>query len=154
MKTIINDYLSSQEYLKKTKLCDIMTNYGSDKGGKHHNYTTLYYKLFQPLVGTKLNIFELGLGTNNTDIESNMGVNGKPGASLYGWREFFGNNANVYGADIDRRILFTDKQIKTYYCDQTDTNSINQMFGEIDKEEKKEKDKLMFDIIIEDGLHE
>lgn len=150
IEDIIINYFSSKEYLMKTKLCEIMTKYGSDKGGNHHNYTTLYSKLFNGLVGNKLNIFELGLGTNNINIESHMGINGKPGASLYGWREFFGKNVNIYGADIDHNILFNDEQIKTYYCDQTNSDIIKTMFNKIDEIEKNE---IMFDIIIEDGLH-
>ena len=72
--------------------------------------------------------------------------NGKPGASLYGWEEFF-PNAKVYGADIDSNILFETDRIKTYYCDQTNPKVISDMW------QIKELSGL-FDIIIEDGLHE
>ena len=54
-----------------------------------YNYTTLYYKLFSPRRYENLRIFELGLGTNNINIPSNMGPNGKSGASLRGWADFF-----------------------------------------------------------------
>ena len=70
----------------KTELCEIMTKYGSDKGTGPHNYTILYYELFKNIRYESLNIFELGLGTNNIDTPSNMGKNGKPGASLRGWK--------------------------------------------------------------------
>ena len=131
-----------------TELCNIMGKYGSDKGSNdiknsHHNYTILYYNLFKEKCYKKLSIFELGLGTNNINIKSNMGPNGKPGASLYGWREFF-PNSNIYGADIDKDILFQSEKIFTYYCDQTDKNSIFQMWNSLENK---------FDIIIEDGLH-
>ena len=67
-----------------------MRKYGSDKGSininnSHHNYTTFYYSIFKSLCDKTLRVFELGLGTNNIDIPSNMGTNGKHGASLYGW---------------------------------------------------------------------
>lgn len=44
----------------------------SDKGSSH-NYTTLYYSIFKDICKKKLRIFELGLGTNNITIPSNMG---------------------------------------------------------------------------------
>ena len=74
-----------------------------------------------------------------------MGKNGRPGASLYGWREVF-VNSNIFGADIDKQILFTDTRIKTFFCDVTDVNSITSMWNNQDLSGK-------FDIIIDDGLH-
>ena len=71
-----------------TPLCEIMGRYGSDKGN-WHNYTTFYHSIFKDLREKKLRIFELGLGTNNVNLPSNMGSCGKPGASLYGWSEYF-----------------------------------------------------------------
>jgi len=134
-----------------TPLCEIMGRNKSDKGAVdiancHHNYTTFYYSIFKDLQDSPLRIFELGLGTNNENIPSNMGRNGRPGASLYGWAEFF-KNATIYGADIDRGILFQTDRIHTYFCDQTNPTSIQQMWMNTDLQES-------FDIIIEDGLHE
>lgn len=128
-----------------TELCNIMEKYGSDKGNCKHNYTTLYYQLFNNLRIKKLNIFELGIGTNNPNLASSMGTSGKPGASLRGWAEFFGN-ASVYGADIDKDILFESDRICTYYCDQRSPQSINAMW--------KQMDGIQFDIMIDDGLHD
>jgi hypothetical protein len=131
----------------KTKLCEIMTKHGSDKGIGVHNYTLMYYEMFKDLQNKKLNIFELGLGTNNTDVPSNMGKFGKPGASLRGWREFF-TNSNVFGADVDKRILFNEERIKTFYCNQKDVLEIERMWNNPTLKD------ILFDIIIEDGLHE
>ncbi len=134
-----------------TPLCEIMGRNRSDKGSidiqsSWHNYTTFYYSIFKNLKNEKLRIFELGLGTNNTNVPSNMGRDGRPGASLYGWREFF-VNSEIFGADIDSNILFNSDRIKTYYCDQTNPRVIQNMWNNPDLEEN-------FDIIIEDGLHE
>ena len=85
------------------------------------------------------------MGTNNTDVPSNMGKDGKPLASLRAWRDYF-KNANIYGGDIDKEILKNEERIKTHYVDQTDPNSIKNMYANF--EVKK------FDIILEDGLHE
>jgi SAM-dependent methyltransferase len=133
-----------------TTLCEIMGRHGSDKGSvdienSHHNYTTFYYSIFKDLSEKQLRIFELGLGTNNINVPSNMGINGRPGASLFGWSEFF-QNSSVFGADIDTNILFNTKKIKTFYCDQTNANIIKKMWDEPELQDN-------FDIIIEDGLH-
>ena len=135
---------------KNTPLCEIMGRNQSDKGDMNileswHNYTTFYYSIFTPLRYKKLRIFELGLGTNNISIPSNMGSNGRPGASLYGWEEFF-PNSDIFGADIDKDILFNSDKIKTFYCDQTNPYIIKQMWKEQPLQEN-------FDIIIADGLH-
>lgn len=74
-----------------------------------------------------------------------MGVFGAPGASLRGWRQLF-PNALVYGADIDREILFEEDRIKTYFCDQLDQASIRELWSH-------EELKGGANIIIEDGLH-
>ena len=127
-----------------------MGNHGSDKGHEYiqyswHNYTLIYHKLFQDIQYQTKRVFELGLGTNNTQIPSNMGKDGKPGASLYGWAEFF-PNAQIFGADIDKNILFQTDRIHTYYCDQTNPDIIQAMWSQEGLEEP-------FDIIVEDGLH-
>jgi hypothetical protein len=70
-----------------------------------------------------MKVFECGVGTNNPNITSNMGVNGQPGASLRVWRDYF-QNAEVFGADIDRGILFEEQRIRTFYVDQTNKDSI------------------------------
>ena len=72
-----------------------------------------------------------------------MGTSGKPGASVKALRDYF-KNSYVYGADIDKRILFKDKRIKTYYTDQGHQNSIDKVLKKINKK---------FDLIIDDGLH-
>lgn len=133
-----------------TPLCEIMGKYGSDKGDINitkswHNFTTFYDSIFKDIKNDKLRIFELGIGTNDINIKSNMGKDGKPGASLYGWREYF-PNSYIFGADIDKNILFNDERIKTFYCDQTNPEIISQMWTDKDLVES-------FDIIIEDGLH-
>jgi len=127
-----------------TKFCRVMTKYGSDKG-RALNYTQVYSALFKGCYDQPLRIFELGLGTNNPNLPSNMGVFGAPGASLRGWRELF-PHALVYGADIDRRILFQEDRIKTFYCDQLDRSSIRELWSHPDLQ-------AGVDIIIEDGLH-
>jgi FkbM family methyltransferase len=136
---------------ERTELCDIMDKHGSDKASKPtwvdylgHNYTRYYSQLFEEIRHDNIKIFELGLGTNNVNIPSNMGSLCTPGASLRGWKEYF-TNGEIYGADIDKKILFNDERIKTFYCDQTNNDDIQKMWGSINQN---------FDIIIDDGLHQ
>jgi SAM-dependent methyltransferase len=121
-----------------------MTKFGSDKG-RPNNYTPVYSELFKERCNRPLRVFELGLGSNNLDVLSNMGVFGAPGASLRGWRELF-PRAQVFGADIDRRILFQEDRIKTFYCNQLDRASIRDLWSQPELLDGA-------DIIIEDGLH-
>jgi cephalosporin hydroxylase len=131
-----------------TELCKIMEKNKSDKGNTNiqlawHNYTQIYTQLFKNLKPKR--IFELGIGTNDLSIHSNMGSNGRPGASLYGWSEYF-PDAKVYGADIDYKCLFSTEKIKTFYCDQTNISSIENLWKQYELLES-------FDIIIDDGAH-
>jgi lipopolysaccharide biosynthesis glycosyltransferase/SAM-dependent methyltransferase len=143
--TLLDTWTPPLNPVIRTPLCDIMKQYGSDKGGPLHNYTTLYYSLLQAKQQNPLRIFELGLGTNNVTIKSNMGPNGKPGASLRGWAEFF-PQARIFGADIDKAILFQEERIQTFYTDQLDRITIKGMWLHKDLQQG-------FDLIVDDGLH-
>lgn len=144
-------YYNKSENSYLNELCDI---HGSDKGEvrseghpyswRPHTFADFYERQFSNIRDHVRNVFECGLGTNNLDIASNMGINAKPGASLRVWRDYF-SNAHIYGADIDRDILFEEDRISTFYCDQTDPNSISKMW--------KEMENVEFDIMIDDGLH-
>ena len=129
---------------RKTELCRIMTECGSDKGSGWHNYTLLYDFLFGQRRREIERVFELGIGTNFQDMPSNMGAMGRPGASLRGWRNYF-PAAKIVGADIDRRILFSDDRISTHYLDQLNPQTITAMWEQIEPG--------YIDVIIDDGLH-
>lgn len=142
----ITDYLIKDNIL--TNLCE---KYNSDKGGNKspffeagNNYSDFYFRLFENMRFEYKKIFECGIGTNNPNLDSNMTSNGKPGASLRVWRDFF-PNAYIYGADIDKDILFFENKIKTFYVDQFDAKSIKKMWKNINQEN--------FDLIIDDGAH-
>src|SRR5208283_1689664 len=88
-------------------------------------------------------VLEIGLGTNNEDVISNIGKTGKPGASLRAFRDFL-PKAEIYGADIDKQILFSDERIETCFVDQTDLGSFDELSKNVGVD---------FDLIIDDGLH-
>ena len=140
------NYFVQSRFLDKS-LTDLMNYYGSDKGGfnKDHNFSDYYSTIFFDKKESVKNILEIGLGTNNIKVPSNMGLQGKPLASLRAWKDYFAN-ANVYGADIDKEILKNEDRIKTFYVDQTNPISISELYKNIGN--------INFDIIIDDGLHE
>jgi hypothetical protein len=119
-------------------LCD---QYGSDKARSHN-----YHYLYAPILKARdkvAAVLEIGMGTNNTDVVSNMGQHGRPGASLRAFRDFL-PNALIFGADVDRRILFEEDRIKTFFVDQTDLDSFQVLGAGIPP---------AMDLIIDDGLH-
>jgi SAM-dependent methyltransferase len=129
--------------------------YGSDKGSPIDDdtsesgwnmslYADFYHMLFWNRREKIKTMLEVGIGTNNDSLPSNMTSKGKPGASLRAWRDYF-PNATIYGADVDKDILFEEERIKTFYVDQADKFSVAELIGDIDK---------TFDFIIDDGLHE
>jgi hypothetical protein len=128
---------AAAEQLKK--LCD---RYGSDKATRHN-----YHLLYGPLLAERDSItavLEIGLGTNNSHVVSNMGIDGKPGASLRAFREFL-PRARIFGADVDQDILFTEERIATFFVDQTDPSSFAGLAEAVHA--------IEFDLIIDDGLH-
>jgi hypothetical protein len=88
-------------------------------------------------------LIEIGIGTSNRDVVSNMGPEGRPGASLRAFREFL-PQARIYGADVDRRSLFKEERIRTFFVDQTEPESFGDLSAALTHEA---------DLIIDDGLH-
>ena len=122
-------------------LKSLFDKFGSDKS-TGHNYHRLYGEILKHKDDIS-HVLEIGLGTNNLDVVSNMGTQGMPGASLRAFREYL-PNATIFGADIDKRILFQDSRIHTYFVNQTDLTSLESLGKNI-------PDSM--DLIIDDGLH-
>jgi hypothetical protein len=141
LKDIRQFAVSSEDLQAAAELKNYLDNYGSDKANVHN-----YHMLYGPLLKKRAQfqrLLEIGIGTNNVEMLSNMGPGGRPGASLRAFRDFL-TNAEIYGADIDERILFEEEKIKTYYLDQTHFKSFENLSRIIPSE---------FDLIIDDGLH-
>jgi len=144
-------YYKKDEDCERAALCD---KYGSDKGETRpsghpypwpsHSYTDYYRRIWGHCRSSVKKVFECGLGTNNPNLASSMGISGKPGASLRVWRDYF-PNAVVYGADIDKDILFSEERIKSYFIDQTNPEAIAQFWTDVAE--------TNFDFIVDDGLH-
>jgi hypothetical protein len=140
---------------KKNDLSKLCEHHGSDKGyinfhrenlwpWNPHTYTNVYDNLFNHCRESVKLVFECGIGTTNERISCNMSSGGKPGASLKVWKDYF-SNAEIFGADIDKSILFSENRIKTFYVDQLDNNKIYAMWNSVNREN--------FDLIVDDGLH-
>ena len=132
---------------------ELVAKYGSDKDSgagkaKHpwstHTYGDIYELLFSHCRTKFLNVFECGIGSINSAVTSNMGSGGVPGGSLRIWRDYF-PNAQIYGADIDPETLFQDERIATFLLDQTSEASIQALWNSLPG--------VLFDLIIDDGLH-
>lgn len=136
-----------------SKLCEThgtdkgyINNYSNTFNWDRHAYSNFYFNLFNERRDDVKLVFEVGIGTNNPNLPRyNMGINYKPGSSLRVWKDYF-KNAEIYGADLDKTILFNNEdKIHTFYVDQLDSGSIKKMWDNIGK--------TNFDIIIDDGLH-
>jgi len=144
-------YYSKDTHCELAALCD---KYGSDKGEltsaghpypwPSHSYTDYYKRLWGHCRYGVRRVFECGLGTNTPNLASSMGAYGKPGASLRVWRDYF-PQAHIYGADIDRDILFSENRIETFYVNQLNPASISELWAAIGQEK--------FQFMIDDGLH-
>ena len=144
IKNINRTYISN--FSSNPKLSNLMNHYGSDKGGKnnHHNYADYYSEIFFHKRSEVKNFLEIGLGTNDVNLPSNMGKDGIPLASLKAWRDYF-FNANILVQTSIRISLKMKIELKLY-VDQTNPVTIDKMFKDIGVDN--------FDIILEDGLHE
>ena len=149
LESFIFSYKSEENILNN--LCK---KYGCDKGyfdgskkffsWNPHSYTDFYYFLFSNQRLTIKKVFELGIGTNKV-FKDELKRKALPGASLRVWKKFF-SKAKIFGGDIDESTLFQEERIKTFFVDQFDSKSIDEMWNKI-----KQKD---FDIIIDDGCHQ
>lgn len=124
-------------------LANLFTFHGSDKA-LFHDYYRVYGALLAPLRQQPVKLLEIGLGTNNIDVPSNMGPMGRPGASLRTFRDWL-PLGEIHGADVDRRILFTEERIETHFVDQTQPATLRELAVRFEPHS--------FDVIIDDGLH-
>jgi hypothetical protein len=152
----MNCYYFDPSNLKSNDGLDaIFQESGSDKdtsdhseqhpsGWSYHSYAPIYSLFFSSIRQNSLNLMEVGIGTSDPKIQSSMGKNGTPGASLRAWKKYF-PNGNIVGLDIDEKTLFKEERIETYCIDQTNPISISNFI-------LNNKNRL-FDVIIDDGLH-
>lgn len=140
---IDSKYIS--EYINPTNLqalSNLMNIHGSDKSSTN-NYVDYYQPLLDRIlsINSSCVIAEIGIGTNNIHIRSNMGLWGVPGASAKAFRDY-SCHIRVLAGDVDRSILFQDDRIESMHVDQLSLDSLSEFFHRKD-----------WDIVIDDGLH-
>lgn len=93
------------------------------------HYFEIYERHFRPFVGKKIKVLEIGIWQ---------------GGSLKMWKEYFGEQAEIIGVDIEPITKkFEEERIKIYIGDQSNRKFLNKL---IEKEGQ-------FNIIIDDGGH-
>lgn len=123
-------------------LAELFTAYGSDKS-THHDYHLLYAELLGPRRFELKRIVEIGIGSIDLATPQNMGVHGHPGGSLRAFRDW-APSAEVIGADIDMKTLFSEERVRTCVINQLERASFKHL---------KEFIPEGADMIVIDGLH-
>lgn len=125
-----------------------LTRFRSDKAVFYQHYHHVYAALIEDLGGRQkpLRYLEIGMGTNNSKLVSTMGSRGSPGASLRAFSHYL-PNSQIFGADVDRDILFRDEdmRIQTTYIDGFNISSYQDMYERFGS--------TKFDLIIDDAAH-
>lgn len=129
------------------ELVDIFQKYSLDK--LHNRYDKLYIELLNGTKNKFKNILEIGIGTIDEHKSSSMygykshiSPNYTFGNSLRAWRDYF-VDANIYGIDIDENTMFEEERIKTFCSNSADESKMNKILSDLP----------LFDMIIDDGLH-
>lgn len=115
--------------------------HGSDKA-TGHNYHIAYAQVIELIQLAPNGMMEIGLGSNNRKIASNMGRKASPGASL---RAFEENTVGpLFGCDIDQDALFETPRTKCFVLDQLDREGLWSLAQDWNPK---------LDLLIDDGLH-
>ncbi len=122
---------------ENTPLCAMSTKWGTDKGYPHR-YTPIYHQFLAPIANEVTCVLEIGICVKR-DL-----ANGRTGASLFMWEEFF-PNARIFGIDIDPHSMVNEGRIKSAIANQTDPLGMGDAFGKFGSH--------YFDVVVDDGSH-
>ena len=96
---------------------------------KWTHYFEVYHQYFAPFVGTEVRFLEIGIYS---------------GGSLDMWCQYFGQQAKVYGVDIEPACRsYASKQVEVFIGDQADPQFWQQFTSDVPQ----------LDIVIDDGGH-
>lgn len=131
----------------------------------------------------KVRILEIGLGTRNPSLPSAMsrckGGSGCAGGSNRAFRDFsdgsVGKRGQIYGADIDKAIIYDEERIRRAWVDQLQNSTFYGMMGQLglnggpnpmtkqypqqsstlknSNSISSQRENRVLDLIIDDGLH-
>lgn len=120
-------YLYEKDFADKLSL--EFTAVGSDKAS-HHAYHEIYAHL-------------LGQREVNTFLEIGLFLNETQHTDLFAWAKIF-PDASIYGADRKKDQLFNYENIQTFYVDQDDRESLEQLKSQLPNK---------IDVILDDASH-
>lgn len=127
-------------------LSELFNYYGTDKD--RNGYAPIYHTLFDKIKDQSLTILEIGIGTMVKSVHSSMfnySLEGyKPGGSLRAWRDYF-SKSKIIGVDIQPYTMFDEERIKTYMCDSTKQDEVEEVMNQLN---------CLLDIVIDDGSHD
>lgn len=125
----------------------LMDQYGTDKAIS--GYSKSYEYLFNDIKNEVTSLLEIGIGSLDINVKGHFRQireiyyeNYVQGGSLRVWRDYF-PKAEISGLDIAEDCKFTEDRISTYICDSLDKHACD-----------KQLSTSMFDIVIDDGLHQ
>ena len=122
----------SQERLKinsNSKLFKIYQNL-ENESLKYANYFLIYEELLSKYVGKKITFVEIGV---------------LHGGSLFMWKEYFGNQANIIGIDLNPKAKQLEKHgFKIFIGDQSSKKFWNEFYSKVGK----------IDVLLDDGGHD
>jgi hypothetical protein len=126
---------------EKTELCDLALKYRTDKcEAIKHPFTHFYFDLLSPQKRSIKKVLEIGVGLKRPGSHSEN----RTGASLYMWKDFL-PSALIYGADIDPLTMFRDGRIKTFLCDQSKKEDLENLIRQTGSN---------LDLVIDDASHD
>ncbi len=132
-------------FLEKYRSDKVQSMVHEGETGFMHRYDLIYSDILDEFKNKQnINILEIGIGTANPNVPSNVGAQNEPGAFLLAASEYI-PEANIHGADVDKSVLFEAENIKTAYVDQLAPTTFRKMHEELGSKD--------YDLIIEDGLH-
>lgn len=135
-----------------SELCLLAKKYNVDKcsdidsAWPTHTYTPAYHSLLKNRRLEPLIFLEIGIGT--VELMKGLIYNYTPGASLRMWRDYM-PAAQIFGCDIVPSVLFQEDRIKTFLADQSDKESLYNLYRQI----YRETADTYIDIILDDGSH-
>lgn len=124
---------------------------GSDKT-RDHGYESLYAQLLAENVDCGA-LVEIGIGTPNPAILSNMGPQARPGASLRAFRAFAGSSLVLIGADADPEAVRMARDANERSGLDIHYRAVDQLRPESLQELLTAVNPVNPYLVIDDGLH-
>jgi 23S rRNA U2552 (ribose-2'-O)-methylase RlmE/FtsJ len=125
-----SDYQDLLQDEMNNPLLDYFRNYKSGPGlWKWEHYFEVYHRHLSKFVGKKVDVLEIGIYS---------------GGSLQMWRSYFGDQAHIFGVDIEEACkAYESENVSVYIGDQEDRNFWQNFKNKVGG----------IDILIDDGGH-